>query len=74
MVQKKGVPGALWTFRSGGVSNNTLEVAVDIPLVSEQFLEPWQLRRIPSTTDGFDKENAGIHTSPLNIDIIALIC
>ena len=38
------------------------------------LLEPWQLRRIPSTADGFDEKDAGIHASPLNVDVIALIC
>jgi hypothetical protein len=33
-----------------------------------------QLRRIPSTADGFYEEDAGIHATPLNIDAIALIC
>jgi hypothetical protein len=38
------------------------------------LLEPWQLRRIPSTADGFDEKDAGVHASPLNVDVIALIC
>src|ERR1700678_3296302 len=33
-----------------------------------------QLRRIPSTADGFDEKDAGIHASTLNVDVIALIC
>src|SRR5580704_7337641 len=37
-------------------------------------LQPRQLRRIPSTADGLDQQDAGIHPPPLNIDIIALIC
>jgi hypothetical protein len=36
-------------------------------------LELWQLRGVPSTTDGLDQEDAGIHASPLNVDVIALI-
>ena len=38
------------------------------------LLEPWQLRHIPSTADGFDEKDAGIHASPLNVDIVALVC
>src|ERR1700722_4195170 len=34
----------------------------------------WQLRYIPSTADGFDEEDARIHATPLNVDVIALIC
>jgi hypothetical protein len=43
-------------------------------LLLNYSLEPWQLRRIPSTADGFDEKNTGIHSTPLNIDVIALIC
>ena len=32
------------------------------------------MRNIPSTADDFDEEDAGIHATPLNVDVIALIC
>jgi hypothetical protein len=32
------------------------------------------LRNIPPTADGLDEEDAGIHATPPNIDVIALIC
>jgi hypothetical protein len=38
------------------------------------LLELRQLRCIPSAADGLDQENAGIHASPFNVDVIALIC
>ena len=44
------------------------------PLRAASLLEPWQLRRIPSTADGFDEKDAGVHASPLNVDVISLIC
>jgi hypothetical protein len=37
-------------------------------------LELWQLCCIPSAADGLDEENAGIYTSPHNVDVIALVC
>ena len=36
-------------------------------------LEAWQLRRIPSTADGFDEEGAGFHSTPLNIVVMVLL-
>lgn len=41
---------------------------------SSELSELWQLRRIPSTADGFYEEDAGIHATTLNVDVIALIC
>src|SRR3984957_1373069 len=37
-------------------------------------LEPWQLRGIPASADGFYQQDAGIHATPLNVDVVALIC
>jgi hypothetical protein len=37
------------------------------------FLELRQLRRIPSTADGLHEENAGVHPTPLNVDVVALV-
>ena len=44
------------------------------PTWTEPNLQPRQLRRIPSAADGLDQQDAGIHSPPLNIDVIALIC
>ena len=43
-------------------------------VVSEQFLRILAVATHPIHHHGFDEENAGIHTSPLNVDVIALIC
>jgi hypothetical protein len=51
-----------------------LKMPWPLPWSPNSFLELWQLRCIPSTTDGFDEENAGIHTSLHDVDVIALIC
>ena len=62
------------SIRANARNNNTLDVAVAIPLVSEQFLRILAVAMHPIHHHGFDEENAGIHTSPLNVDVIALIC
>jgi hypothetical protein len=53
---------------------NWVGAALEAVSCSNHGLEAWQLRRIPSTADGFDEKDAGIHASPLNVDVITLIC
>jgi hypothetical protein len=50
--------------------------SVDQPSFASPALssEPWQLRRIPPPAADFDAQDACIHASPLNVDVIALIC
>jgi hypothetical protein len=47
---------------------NWVGAALEAVSCSNHELEAWQLRRIPSTADGFDEKDAGIHASPLNVD------
>jgi hypothetical protein len=58
---------------SRGGSDNTSEIAMAILWCPNSFLELRQLRCIPATADGLDQENAGIHSPPFNVDVIALI-
>src|SRR5271155_1646350 len=40
---------------------------------SNRSLQPWQLGRIPSTTDGFDEQDAGVELPAADIDVILFV-
>jgi hypothetical protein len=77
-MKPPGTPNITGSAISGWIyppDNNQIVVLTSYDLLLLNCsLEPWQLRGIPSTADGFDEEDAGIHASPLNVDVIALLC
>jgi hypothetical protein len=74
LPQFRRVDSALLPRRSAPDNNQIVVLISHDLLVLNYSLELWQLRRIPSTANGFDEEDAGIYASPLNVDVIALIC
>ena len=74
LPQFRRVDSALLPRRSAPDNNQIVVLICHDLFLLNYLLEPWQLRRIPSTADGFDEKDAGIHPSPLNVDVIALIC
>jgi hypothetical protein len=74
LPQFRRVDGALLPRRSAPNNNQIVVLISHDLLILKNSLKLWQLRRIPSTTDRFYQQDAGIHASSLNVDVIALIC